>query len=182
MTPSPKTPSNTISSYFLLQKNWFRELVKTIWIFFFLTIIGIPLYIYMVQWNPGNLFGGMPGLTVMQNPENDLSSEVISADGASLGRYFRYNRSQVRYDQLPPLLVKTLLISEDHRFYEHSGLDFWSFFRVLKGLVSGNAQGGGSTLSQQTAKNLFSTRGDELKGKLGEMSSVFDLLISKTKE
>lgn len=182
MNTSLKTLPAGISSFFLLQKNWFRKLVKAIWIFFFLTLIGIPLYIYMVQWNPANLFGGMPSLTVMQNPENDLSSEVMSADGASLGRYFRYNRSQVTYDQLPPLLVKTLLVSEDHRFYEHSGLDFWSFFRVIKGIVSGNTQGGGSTLSQQTAKNLFSTRGSELKGKLGEMSGAFDLLISKTKE
>ncbi|HEY3405912.1 MAG TPA: transglycosylase domain-containing protein [Ohtaekwangia sp.] len=181
VTP-PRTFLSKINSVLLLERKWFRKLVKVFWIFFFLAIIGVPVYIYLVQANPWNLFGGMPSLTAMQNPENDLSSEVISADGASLGRYFRFNRSQVTYDQLPPLLVNTLLISEDHRFYEHSGLDFWSYMRVIIGMATFNLQGGGSTLSQQTAKNLFSTRGDELQGKLAETSRALDLLISKTKE
>jgi penicillin-binding protein 1A len=108
----------------------------------------------------------MPSLRDVENPENDLSSEVISADGVSLGRHFRYNRSQVSYDELPDELVATLLTSEDHRFYEHSSLDLRSYLRVIKGIVTFSAQGGGSTLTQQTAKNLFSTRGDELQGTL----------------
>src|SRR5262249_32904274 len=118
----------------------------------------------------------------IENPENDLSTEVISADGVSLGRYFRYNRSPVTFEQLSPALVKTLIISEDHRFYDHSGMDLWSYLRVVKGVVSGSMQGGGSTLSQQTAKNLFSTRGPELQGKLVEWGLPLDILISKTKE
>jgi penicillin-binding protein 1A len=165
-----------------IRKPWFRKLVTVIWIFFFGTFVGLPLYIVLVEANPGNFFGGMPELKSIENPENDFSSEVISADGASLGRYFVLHRSQVTFDQLPPVLVKTLLISEDHRFYDHSGLDLWSYFRVLQGILTLNSQGGGSTLTQQTAKNLFSTRGEELKGKLGEASGALDLLISKTKE
>jgi len=173
---------NKTRSSLLIKKTWFGKAVRVIWIFFFLGVIGLPLYIYLVEANPANLFGGMPELRSIENPESDLSSEVISADGASLGRYFWYNRSPITYEQLPPVLVKTLLVSEDHRFYEHSGLDLWSFFRVVKGVITFSQQGGGSTLSQQTAKNLFSTRGDELKGRLGDFSGALDLLISKTKE
>src|SRR5688572_22827956 len=124
-----------LSSTLLHQKSWFRRIVKTVWILFFLFIAGLPLYVYMVKVNAFNLFGEMPRVAAMQNPENDLSSELLTADGASLGMYFRFNRSQVTYDQLPPKLVKTLLISEDHRFYEHSGLDLWSFVRVIKGVL-----------------------------------------------
>jgi penicillin-binding protein 1A len=61
-------------------------------------------------------------------------------------------------------------------------MDFWSYLRVVKGIVTMSSQGGGSTLTQQTAKNLFSTRGEELRGTLGRASSFFDLAISKTKE
>jgi penicillin-binding protein 1A len=62
----------------------------------------------------------MPSIREVENPKNDLSSELISADGVSLGRYFRYNRSQVSFDELSDDLKNTLLISEDHRFYHES--------------------------------------------------------------
>jgi penicillin-binding protein 1A len=89
----------------------------------------------------------------------------------------------VFYSQLSTDLVNTLRYSEDHRLYEHSGLDFYSFFRVLYGLVTGNVhgKGGGSTLSQQTAKNLFDTRGDELNGNIN-FPLKLHLVISKVKE
>jgi penicillin-binding protein 1A len=145
-------------------------------------VVAVPLYFWLVIKNPYDLFGGMPSLVAIENPENDLSSEVISADGVSLGRYFRFNRSQISYDQLPKHLVQTLLISEDHRFFEHSGLDLWSYFRVLYGIVSFDLKGGGSTLSQQTAKNLFNTREEELQGRLASLGSPFKLVISKSKE
>ncbi|MDZ7650836.1 MAG: hypothetical protein U5K54_28905 [Cytophagales bacterium] len=76
------------------------------------------LYIYTVSINLFGLYGDMPSLNEVENPENDLSSEIISADGVSLGRYFSYNRSQVHFDELSEDLVNTLIISEDHRFYE----------------------------------------------------------------
>jgi penicillin-binding protein 1A len=163
-------------------RSWCRKLIRAIWIFIAVSVIALPVYIYLVVTNPFNLFGGMPPLNQIENPENDLSSELISADGASLGRYFTSNRSQLRYDQLPPALVKTLIISEDHRFMEHSGMDFWSYIRVALGLVTFNPQGGGSTITQQTAKNLFKTRGDELQGKLASLGTPVELVISKTKE
>lgn len=181
-SPSPKGWLPKAKVLLLSKKPWYRKIVKAVWILFFSFVLGLPLYIYLVMRNPYNLFGGMPGLKAIENPENDLSSEVIPADGVSLGRYFRYNRSNITYEQLPPLLVNTLLISEDHRFYDHSGLDYWSYLRVIWGVITLNKQGGGSTLTQQTAKNLFSTRGEELNGRLARLGTPVELLISKTKE
>jgi penicillin-binding protein 1A len=178
----PKPFLKKIEEALLLQKKWFKRIVVLLWIFLFGVVAGIPLYIYAVIENPYNLFGEMPSLRAIENPENDLSTEVISADGVSLGREFRYNRSQVAYDDLSPVLVNTLLASEDHRFYEHSGIDLHSLFRVVFGVVTFNSQGGGSTLSQQTAKNLFSTRTGELQGKLARVAEPLALAISKTKE
>jgi penicillin-binding protein 1A len=172
----------TVAAFFKTERKWFRHAVRALWIWFFVLVIGIPLYVYMVMKNPFDLFGAMPSLRDIENPGNDLSSEVISADGVSLGRYFRYNRSQVSYDELPEVLVKTLIISEDHRFYQHTGLDFRSYLRVVWGIVTFQRQGGGSTLTQQTAKNLFRTREQELQGKLSRLGPPFDLIISKTKE
>lgn len=175
------TKKKTSKSIFLNQSVWFRRLVKTGWILFLCIAIGVPLYVYTVKENLFGLFGGMPNLKAIENPQNDLSSELISADGVSLGRYFRYNRSQVSYDELSPDLVNTLLLSEDHRFYEHSGMDFWAYIRVGWGLITLKPAGGGSTITQQLAKNLFSTR-DELEGPLSKLGGPVRLLISKTKE
>ncbi|MFM7487220.1 MAG: transglycosylase domain-containing protein, partial [Cytophagales bacterium] len=116
-------------------------------------------------------------------PDNDLSSEIISADGVSLGRYFRYNRSQVHYNQLSSDLVNTLLISEDHRFYDHSGLDLPAFLRVIKGLITFSPAGGGSTLTQQLAKNLYTMNPDKsLDGWLARLGRYPRRIIQKTKE
>lgn len=184
MTKSKRKKDNSslVKSILLLRNGWFRTLIKTIWIMFFLFVAGVPFYVYLVILNPFNLFGALPPLTQIENPENDLSSEVISADGVSLGRYFSYDRRQVAYRDLPPSLVNTLLISEDHRFYDHAGMDFWSNLRVIYGVLSFSPQGGGSTLTQQTAKNLYRTRSEELQGSIAKLDRRLDLLISKTKE
>jgi penicillin-binding protein 1A len=164
------------------QKRWLRRFTIALWVFTLSFVILLPLYIYSVIANPYDLFGAMPSLLDIENPKNDLSSEVIASDGVSLGRYFRFNRSMVTYDELSADLVQTLLASEDHRFYEHSGIDLHAFGRVFLGIITFNLQGGGSTLSQQTAKNLFRTREEELQGKISRLGSVFEVVISKTKE
>jgi penicillin-binding protein 1A len=163
------------------EKPWLKKIVKAIWILFFCVALGFPLYIYSVSIDLFGLFGGMPSLKSIENPENDLSSELISADGVSLGRYFRYNRSQVTYEQLSPALVNTLLLSEDHRFREHAGMDFWAYVRVVFGLVTLNPAGGGSTITQQLAKNLY-TINPELDGHLSSLGKYPKRLIQKTKE
>lgn len=157
---SKKTIAQKIRELAAFERPWFRKIFKTIWILFFCFLIGFPLYIYTVSIDLFGLYGGMPSLKSIENPENDLSSELISADGVSLGRYFRFNRSQVTYQDLSPQLVNTLLISEDHRYYQHSGMDFWAFIRVAKGLLTLHPEGGGSTITQQLAKNLYTQNAD----------------------
>lgn len=181
---SKKTISRKANDNVLTRTNvWYKRGVKAIWIGFLCIVVGLPLYVLAVSNDLFGLFGGMPGTRSIENPENDLSSELISADGVSLGRYFRNNRSQVSYDQLSRDLVNTLLNSEDHRLYEHSGLDPYAYLRVLYGLVTleFGVKGGGSTLSQQVAKNLFDTRGDELQGSI-KFRGPFRILVNKTKE
>ncbi|HEY5919193.1 MAG TPA: biosynthetic peptidoglycan transglycosylase, partial [Chryseolinea sp.] len=167
----------------LSRRGWYKKGVRVIWIAFVCFILGLPTYIFCVSVNLFGFFGEMPSLRDIENPENDLSSELISADGISLGRYFRFNRSQVSYNQLSPDLINTLLISEDHRFQEHSGLDFQAFIRVIYGVVTFDvsAKGGGSTVTQQLAKNLF-TINPQLDGSLAKIGRVPRRVIQKTKE
>lgn len=179
---SRKTTKRKISNNpLLLQRSWFRKAVKAVWISFLVIALGFPLYVYTVSIDLFGLFGGMPSYASIENPQNDLSSELISADGVSLGRYFRFNRSQVSYDQLSPDLINTLLLSEDHRFYDHAGMDFWAYPRVLWGILTFNSAGGGSTITQQLAKNLY-TQNPELDGHLSKLGSLPRRIIQKTKE
>lgn len=162
-TPTSPSPGlvHKLRKLAAIERPWFRKVVRIVWILFFCWLFGVPLYIYTVSIDLFGMYGGLPDLKAIENPENDFSSEVLSADGVSLGRYFVFNRAQVRYEDLSPALVKTLVISEDHRFYEHSGMDFWAYLRVAKGMLMLNPEGGGSTLTQQVAKNLF-TQNKEL--------------------
>ena len=118
-----ETTKGKILKFLQTRKAWVHKGIRYVWYVFLCLLIGLPLFIFSVQIDLFGLYGGMPNLADVENPENDLSSEIISADGVSLGRYFRFNRSQVTYDQLSPELVNTLIISEDHRFLEHSGID-----------------------------------------------------------
>lgn len=180
---STKTIKSKIQSLLKIRLPWIPKAVKYLWVFFLVIFLGLPLYVFTVSIDVFGLYGGMPSLREIENPENDLSSEIISADGVSLGRYFRYNRSQVRYAQLSPELVNTLLISEDHRFYQHSGLDLPAYLRVIKGLVTFSSAGGGSTLTQQCAKNLFTQNTDKkLDGPLARLGKYPRRFIQKTKE
>jgi penicillin-binding protein 1A len=166
-----------------IKKPWIRKGIKFTWILFLCIILGFPFYIFTVRINLFGLYGGMPSLAQVENPENDLSSELISADGVSLGRYFRYDRSQVSYDDLSPELANTLVFSEDHRFMNHSGIDLPAYIRVVYGLLTFSSKGGGSTITQQLAKNLYTQNPDEsLDGLIARMGKYPRRLIEKTKE
>ncbi len=172
-----------IKALLQIKKPWIPKAIKYTWIAMLCFFIGFPLYIFTVKIDLFGLYGGMPSIAEIENPDNDLSSEVLSADGVSLGRYFRYNRSQVRYEELSEDLVNTLLISEDHRFYNHSGLDFPAYIRVLKGILTFSPAGGGSTLTQQLAKNLYTMNPDKgLDGYLAKLGKYPRRFIQKTKE
>ena len=117
------------------------------WAFVILIFTGISL----------GLFGFMPSFEELENPQKNLASEIISGDGKLLGTYFIENRTNVHYSQLSPHLVEALIATEDFRFYNHAGIDVRALARVLGKTVIGqkSGAGGGSTITQQLAKNLF---------------------------
>ena len=130
-----------------------------IWTLFLLFALSIFLLFHGIvhEW-----FGEMPTFEELENPETNLATEIISADGKLLGTYYIENRSNVSYADIAPDLIHALISIEDVRFYEHSGIDKIALFRVAKGIATGNSdQGGGSTITQQLAKNLF-PRGENL--------------------
>lgn len=133
------------------KKKFFNYLVK-LWLLFLAGLAFIFLLFYGVanEW-----FGEMPSFEELENPQNNLASEVISSDGEILGTYFIENRSNISYDELSDYLPNAFMSIEDIRFQEHSGIDEIALARVIFGLVTGNSAGGGSTLTQQLAKNLF---------------------------
>jgi len=100
-------------------------------------------------------FGPMPSFEELENPESNLASEVISADGVILGTFFIENRSNVDYQDISPNLINAIIAIEDIRFEEHSGIDQRALLRVAYGVMTGHSKGGGSTITQQLAKNLF---------------------------
>ncbi|MFN4145092.1 MAG: penicillin-binding protein 1A [Runella sp.] len=163
-------------------KGKYQKTIRRIWFWGLSLIFGAIFYIAAVYWNFFWLFGTMPDLKAVENPESQLASEIISADGQLLSKYFLENRSPVEFDQLSPILVKALVATEDVRFVKHSGIDPRALFRAVKGVASSDqGSGGGSTLTQQLAKNLFQTRGEKYKGKLGDIPLV-RTVIAKTKE
>jgi len=166
----------------------YRWIVRGIWIAFLAFITLFPLYIYTVSVDFLGLYGGLPSLEALENPKSDLSSELYSADNILLGKYYRENRSPVSYNELSPNLVNALVATEDIRFTKHSGIDLIGLVRVGWGITkyiftagSSGLEGGGSTLSQQTAKNLYKTRTGEDEGILMKIPGL-RMLIIKTKE
>tara|TARA_Y100000766_G_scaffold196406_1_gene168929 strand:- start:2942 stop:5116 length:2175 start_codon:yes stop_codon:yes gene_type:complete len=129
----------------------------------------------------------MPSLQDLEKPESELSSELYSSDNKLLGKYFRYNRSPIEFNDLSEKLITTLLVTEDIRYYEHSGIDLKGLVRASYGVFknvltfgTSGLEGGGSTITQQLAKNLFKIR-RENKGKLSNVPFL-GLVISKVKE
>jgi penicillin-binding protein 1A len=100
------------------------------------------------------LFGTLPTFRDLENPKSNQASEIISSDKQILGTYYVQNRSSVTYSQLSPFVVNALVATEDSRFYDHSGIDFERSFSIIFYNLMGKAQGG-STITQQLAKNLF---------------------------
>ncbi|MFA7081681.1 MAG: transglycosylase domain-containing protein [Bacteroidales bacterium] len=145
--------------------------IKLMWKIFAGGLIFIAIFFFGLSMG---WLGFMPSFEELENPNSNLASEVYSEDGEVLGYIGIQNRSNVQHSELPKYLVEALIATEDVRFYQHSGVDFKSLFRVLgKTILSGDkGSGGGSTLSQQLAKNLFPR---EKKTKIG-------LIYSKLKE
>lgn len=121
----------------------------------------------------------MPEASDLENPKTDLPVEIIAEEGEIMGRYFREMRVPVTYDQISPYVIDALVSTEDIRFYEHAGIDATSMAAIFWYMVKGD-QRGGSTITQQLAKNLYKTR----RGSDGVLTYVPGLkqLIYKIKE
>lgn len=145
-----KNKSNTLS-------NGKKTFLKWFWGLFAFAVISVALIFILIS---NGILGYLPPLNELQNPKNQYASEIFSSDMASLGRYYRNeNRVGVEYTDLSPYIIHALIATEDARFYKHSGIDFKSLFRAV--LKLGKA-GGGSTLTQQLAKQLWSPQADNI--------------------
>tara|TARA_R110002111_G_scaffold196670_1_gene262469 strand:- start:37 stop:2280 length:2244 start_codon:yes stop_codon:yes gene_type:complete len=164
-------------------KPLYVKIIRYMWLAFILGLAGFVLFVVSVNANFLGLFGEMPEFESLENPDSELASELYSADGVLLGKYFRENRTPVTYNELSPNIINALIATEDVRFEDHSGIDPRALGRVFVKsilLMQKNA-GGGSTLSQQTAKNLFKTRSGDSQGLLSKVP-ILNMVIIKTKE
>jgi len=102
------------------------------------------------------IFGRLPATSELREIESANSTEIYTADSVLIGKYFFENRTSISLENVSPFIINALIATEDKRFLEHSGIDIMSYMRVGFGLLTGQRQrGGGSTLSQQLAKNLY---------------------------
>ena len=130
----------------------FKKYIKRFWIFIGSGMALILLLFLSASWG---FFGALPTFEELENPQKNLATEVISADGVTLGKYAFQNRTPVGFKELPDNLVNALIATEDERFYEHSGIDFRGTARAIVKMGKG---GGASTITQQLAK-IFLTMG-----------------------
>ncbi|HET9057633.1 MAG TPA: transglycosylase domain-containing protein [Chitinophagaceae bacterium] len=126
-----------------------KKSVRYLWRIFFIGWGFLLLIILITNWG---LFGKLPSLADLENPSASLASEVIASDGTVMGKYYLQDRSNVEYRDISPNVINALIATEDERFYRHSGIDAISVVRAI--VLLGRA-GGGSTITQQLAKNLL---------------------------
>lgn len=159
--------------YYPVIKNIYKFTVRILIIGFF--------YWFCIETNFLWLCGGMPSIEQLTNPKIAQSSTIYSSDGVELGKFYTENRQTVDSAQMSPWLFKALIATEDKRFFEHSGIDLRSMGGVAMGIFTGGDRGGGSTVSQQLAKNLYSTRRSEMRGLLYYIPFI-RTFVYKTKE
>ena len=147
----------------------------------FFGIIFLPFILLALILAGLALFGSIPSFEELENPKSNAATQIISEDGVLLATFHVENRSHVSYDELSPNLIYALIATEDVRFHNHSGIDFRSLARVLVKTILGgrSASGGGSTISQQLAKNLFQTRDSTFTR---SATSLPKITIAKLKE
>ncbi len=149
------------------QKTGVSKFTQWIWRLFVVGLIFLFLLFFLAALD---VFGKLPTFEELENPENNLATEVISIDGKTLGKYYRENRTPVKYSELPENLIQALIATEDERYYEHSGIDFQGTARAAAKL---GKDGGASTITQQLAKMLFTKKAS---------GNIAKRLIQKVKE
>ncbi|MBT3208922.1 MAG: penicillin-binding protein [Bacteroidetes bacterium] len=158
------------------KKRSYRLYLWLMWLLFTVPMASIiTIFILISQ----GFFGFMPTFEELENPKSNLASEIYSSDQKLLGKYYLENRSFVNYYELSPYLIDALVATEDIRFEKHSGIDIKALLRVSKGVLSGNSSGGGSTITQQLAKNLFPR---DTSNYNSSIRRTWNLAITKFKE
>jgi len=156
---------------------------KRIWLI--LTISVITLFslfigasVYLGINIKNNYYGKLPEKKEIQNIENAQATEIFTADGKLMGRFYLVNRNEIEFDNIPDNVIHALIATEDARFFEHSGIDYRSLFRVFFKtiLLSDRSAGGGSTITQQLAKNLYPRKGEGLPAILG--TKIREMIIA----
>lgn len=165
------------------KKTGFLKWILILWASFF---IGVGLLVGLFVLISNGYLGKMPSFEELENPQSSQASLIFADDGRLLGSYFIENRSDIDFRDISPNLVNALIATEDIRFYNHSGIDFKALARVFYGVLTGNNAGGGSTITQQLAKQLFTEKpGSSLarvKQKLNEWVISVKLERSYSKE
>lgn len=152
-----------------VQKKKTKGIIKFLWFCILFGIISFVALIYLID--SGKL-GEMPSMAELQNPKSAIASEIYDGDDNLIGKLFLENREPVSYKEIAPAAIDALVATEDERFYSHSGIDAEALARAIRGVLTGQREGGGSTITQQLAKNLFPR----------EEKSIFKLLYYKLKE
>ena len=125
-------------------------------------------------------FGHIPNRNELKNIETANATEIYTADSVLIGKYYIENRTAIALDKVSPHIINALIATEDKRFFDHSGIDLYSWARVAYGMATGqDSKGGGSTLSQQLAKNLYPRQSHKI---LGIYLGPASLLINKIRE
>ena len=141
----------------------FRRVKNRFLRYFLILIYFIIIFFCSIELNFLWLFGYSPDMQDIKNPVLSVSSEVYYADGTLMARYYKENRSPVEFKNISPNIINALIATEDVRFYKHNGVDFYSFFTSVLSTAKGDRRGG-STITQQLAKNLFETRKKKSQG------------------
>jgi len=136
------------------KKQSFKGWIRIFWILVLVPLLAVSAIVWATS---RGYFGELPTFEDLENPSSALASEVFSGDGELLGKYYFQNRTNIHYRELSPNLVNALKATEDIRFEKHAGIDFRGLLRVLfkTVILQQSGSGGGSTITQQLAKNLF---------------------------
>lgn len=144
-----------------------KTFIGVLWSLLVLAVLGVTLIFTAIA---KGWIGYVPPVEELENPNLKFATQIISDDGQLLGTwsYSKENRVYVGYDDLSPHLIKALVATEDVRFSEHSGIDMRAFFRALikRGVLMQKNAGGGSTITQQLAKQFFSPAADDMMERL----------------
>jgi len=144
-------------------------------------VVAFFLYLIMVDINFLWLFGKSPSMSDVKNTHPAEASQIYSADGKVIGKFFSENRMPVTYEDVSPAFWNALIDTEDERFRSHHGIDYQAFGAALKDYVMHRDARGASTITQQLAKNLFRVRTQYSTGLLGNIPGL-KMLIMKSKE